>query len=241
MQTGRTETITATDGGTFEALVTVPTGEHRSGVLLIPEIFGLNDYIADVARRLAQLGHVVLTPDLFWRQQPGVSFDSSDQNNMAPAMEIANAWDVDLGLADLGVALDHLRTLPEVSGAVGVVGFCFGGTQAFRVAEAFDPSCAVCYYGSGIPDHLDQLHTIECPTLLHFGDEDPFIPNETVAAVENAVADNHHVLVDIHPEAGHAFDNHLAPHFSNPKAAATAWTQTGTFLFTHLGGPHMGA
>ncbi len=241
METERTETIQATDGGTFDGLVSLPTGEHRAGVLLIPEIFGVNDYVKDAAHRLTQLGHVVLVPDLFWRQQPGVSFDSSDKDNMAPAMDIANAWDPELGLADLGAALDHLTALPEVNGAVAVLGFCFGGTQAFRVAKAFDPACAVCYYGSGIPDHLDDLHTIECPTLLHFGDEDAFIPNESVAAVKTAVADNHHVVVDVQHGAGHAFDNRFAPHFSNPKAAAAAWMQTGAFLFSHIGGPHMGA
>ncbi len=241
MQTERTETIKAADGGTFDALVTLPIGEHRSGVLLIPEIFGLNDYITDVAHRLSQLGYVVLAPDLFWRQKPGFAFDSSDQNNMKPAMKIADAWDPELGLADLGAALEHLKALPEVSGAVGVIGFCFGGTQAYRVAKAFNPTCAVCYYGSDIPNHLDDLHTIECPTLLHFGDEDPFIPNESVAAVKAAMAGNHHVVVDTHPGAGHAFDNRFAPHFSNPKAAAAAWMQTGAFLFSHSGGPHMGA
>ena len=241
MHTTRTETIEAPDGGTFDGLVTLPTGMHRSGVLLIQEIFGINDYIKDVADRLAQLGHVVLTPDVFWRQQPGLAFDSSNQDNIGPAMEIAGAWDPDTGLADLGAALAHLKAIPEVTGAVAVVGFCFGGTQAFRVAKAFDPACAVCYYGSGVADHLDDLHTIECPTLLHFGDEDPFIPNDEVAKVKAAAADNHHVRVDTHPGAGHAFDNGFAPHFSNPKAAATAWTQTGAFLFDHVGGPNMGA
>lgn len=241
MELTRTETIEAPDGGTFEALVRLPNGAHRGGVLLIPEIFGVNEYIEDAADRLASLGHVVLAPDIFWRQQPGFSLDSSDPSNVGRAMEVAGAWDPDVGLADLGAALGHLTSLPEVTGAVAVVGFCFGGTEAFRVAKAFDPACAVCYYGSGIPGHLDDLHTIECPTMLHFGDEDPYIPNEAVAAVKHAVADNHHVAVEVHHGAGHAFDNRFAPHFSNPAAAGAAWTQTAAFLFNHIGGPNIGA
>lgn len=241
MHDTRIETITAPDGATFDGLVSLPKGPTRSGVLLIQEIFGVNEYIKDVADRLSSLGHVVLAPDVFFRQEPGFAVDSSVEANIGPAMEMANGWDADTGLADLGAALAHLKNLPEVTGAVGVIGFCFGGTQAFRVAKAFDPSCAVCYYGSGIAEDLDDLHTIECPTLLHFGADDPYIPTEAVESVKQAVADNHHVVVDVHADAGHAFDNHFAPHFSQPKAAATAWTQTGTFLFSHIGGPNVGA
>ena len=77
--------------------------------------------------------------------------------------------------------------------------------------------------------------------MLHFGDADPFIPNEDVDAVKAAVADNHHVMVEVHAGGGHAFDNHFAPHFSQPDIAARAWTETASFLYMHLGGPGLGA
>ncbi|MGI9596447.1 MAG: dienelactone hydrolase family protein [Acidimicrobiales bacterium] len=241
MQPTRTETIHTAAGETFEGHLALPSGGQGAGVLLIQEVFGVNDYIEDVAERLAGLGYVVLAPDLFWRQRPKFALSSTEKANIAPAIEIADRWDADVGLEDLGAALDHLRGLPEIAGAVGVIGFCFGGTQAFRVAKALEPACAVCYYGSGIPEHLDDLHTITCPTMLHFGGDDPYIPPDRVTAVRDAVADNHHVSVKVHPGAGHAFDNHLAPHFSHPEAAAKAWTETAAFLYMHLGGPGIGA
>lgn len=241
MPTTRSETVATAHGETFEAHVALPPAGHGAGILLIQEVFGVNDYIKDVAQRLAHLGYVVMAPDVFWRQQPGLALDSSEEATIAPAMEIAGQWDPAVGLGDLGASLEHLQGLPEVTGAIGVVGFCFGGTQAFRVAKAFEPACVVCYYGSGIPDQLDDLHTIACPTMLHFGDDDPYIPPEKVAAVRDAVADNHHVVVHAHEGAGHAFDNHFAPHFSQPEAAEKAFAETGAFLFMHLGGPGIGA
>ncbi len=241
MTTTRKETIEAADGGRFEAHVAVPATGHGAGVLLIQEVFGVNEYIRDVAARLAGLGHVALAPDLFWRIQPGFELDSSDPGSIEPAIEMAGRWDEEAGLADLGSALSHLRDLPEVIGALGVLGFCFGGTQAFRVAAHLGPACAVCYYGSGIPAMVDDARQITVPTMLHFGDSDPYLPNEGVDAIRAAAADNHHLVVHVHRGGGHAFDNRFAPHFSQPEIAERAWTETGSFLFMHLGGPGIGA
>lgn len=241
MITTRTETITAADDGTFTGHVAIPAGGHGPGVLVIQEIFGVNAYIRDVCERLAAAGYVALAPDVFWRVQPNVEFDSSDQATIAPAMEVTGRWDAETGLADLGSALEHLRTLPEVRGPVGVIGFCFGGTQTFRVAAAFTPACAVSYYGSGTASLLDQLDQVTCPVLFHFGDSDPYLPNSDVDAIKAAVADRHEIAVHVHAGGGHAFDNHFAPHFSQPQIAVRAWTETLTFLFAHLGGPGVGA
>ncbi len=241
MNATRTETIETSDNKHFEAHLALPTAGHGAGILLIQEIFGVNDYIKDVATRLTALGYVVLAPDVFWRQEQGFAMDSSDEANIGPASEVAAKWDPEVGLSDLEAAFRHLESLPEVTGATGVIGFCFGGTQAFRVAKDLNPSCAVSYYGSGVAGLLDDLHEITCPTVLHFGDNDPFIPNDEVAAIKAAAADNHHVVVHTHHGGGHAFDNHFAPHFSQPEIATKAWTETATFLYMHLGGPGIGA
>ncbi len=241
MESVRTESIATLDGKQFDAHVALPASGHGPGLLLIQEIFGVNEYVKDVARRLTELGYVVLAPDVFWRIEPNVSFDSSDPANLEPAIAIAGKWDGDLGLADLAAALQHLVDLDEVTGPAGVIGFCFGGTQAFRVAQALEPACAVAYYGSGVADLLDEVRTITCPTLLHFGGDDPYIPAESVEAVKQAAGDNNHITVEVHAGAGHAFDNSFAPHFSQPEAAKKAWTETASFLFMHLGGPGIGA
>lgn len=241
MESVRIETVATSDDKRFEAHLTLPSTGHGPGVLLIQEVFGVNDYIKDAAARLAGLGYVVLAPDVFWRQVPGFAMDSSVEANIEPAVTVAGGWDPVVGLSDLAAALDHLHQLPEVTGASGVLGFCFGGTQAFRIARDLQPACAVCYYGSGINDLLDDLHQVTSPTLLQFGDSDPYIGADQIEAITAATADNHHIEVHVHPGAGHAFDNHLAPHFSQPDVAAKAWTETAAFLFMHLGGPGIGA
>ena len=241
MNASRIETIETSDDQRFDAHLALPTAGHGAGVLLIQEIFGVNDYIKDVAARLTDLGYVVLAPDVFWRREPGFSMDSSNEANIEPAAKVAAEWDPEIGLSDLEAAFRHLESLKEVTGATGVIGFCFGGTQAFRVAKDLNPACAVSYYGSGVSGLLDDLHEITCPTILHFGDNDLFIPDDDIAAIKTAVADNHHVVVHVHPGGGHAFDNQFAPHFSQPDIAATAWTETAAFLYMHLGGPGIGA
>lgn len=241
METVRTESIATLDGHQYGGHLRLPAAGRGAGVLLIQEIFGVNEYVKDVARRLADVGYVVLAPDLFWRIEPNVAFDSSDPANLEPAMAMAGKWDSDLGLADLAAALQHLDDLEEVTGAVGVIGFCFGGTQAFRVAQELEPACAVGYYGSGVADMVDNVRTITCPTLLHFGGDDPYIPEESVHQVKAAAAENNHITVHVHEGAGHAFDNSFAPHFSHPEAAQKAWTETTSFLYMHLGGPGLGA
>jgi carboxymethylenebutenolidase len=241
MATNRSETITAPDGGAFTAHVSLPDGGHGPGVLVIQEIFGVNEYIRDVCDRLANAGYVALAPDVFWRIQPGAQFDSSNQENIGPAVEFAGRYDPESGLSDLGAALAHLRSLGEVQGPVGVIGFCFGGTQAFRVAKHLDPTCAVSYYGSGTAQLLDDLDELTCPLMFHFGDNDPYLPMSDVDTIKAATAGRHNVIVHVHRGAGHAFDNRFAPHFSHPDSAAAAWQETLSFLFLHLGGPGRGA
>lgn len=237
----RTEQVQAPDGGAFDAHVVIPDGGHGPGVLLIQEVFGVNAYIRSVAERLALSGYVVLAPDVFWRVQPNTEIDSSDPANIQPAIEIAGAWDPDLGLDDLEAAYNHLRELPETTGALAVMGFCFGGTQTYRLCKRVHPACSISYYGSGIAGDLDDIDEVTTPLMFHFGDNDPFIPNEEVDAIKAAAVGNPHVTVHVHEGAGHAFDNHLAPHFSQPDAARAAWTQSTMELYARIGGLSRGA
>jgi carboxymethylenebutenolidase len=241
MTTNRRETISTGDSGELTGYLAVPAAGHGPGVLVIQEIFGVNAYIRDVCDRLAAVGYVALAPDLFWRIQPNVEFDSSDQATIEPAAQLAGQYDPVAGLGDLGDALQHLRSLEETQGATGVIGFCFGGTQAYRVAAHLDPTCVVSYYGSGTADLLGDLDKVSCPIMFHFGDSDPYLPMTDVDKIKTAVADRHDIVVHVHEGGGHAFDNRFAPHFSQPEIAAAAWTETLTFLYTHIGGPGRGA
>jgi carboxymethylenebutenolidase len=139
-------------------------------------------------------------------------------------------------VADLLAALDHLRGLPEVGGGkVAVMGYCLGGRLAYELAAAGSPDACVSYYGSGIGERLaDTASAITCPVIFHYGDSDPFIPNEEADAVEAAFAGRDDVTVHRHAGAGHAFENFEAPMFWNEAAAARSWELTTEFLAEHL-------
>jgi carboxymethylenebutenolidase len=230
----RIDTIPATDGsGSFAATVTLPPSGSGPGLILLQEIFGVNEYLRAVGQRLAALGYVSLAPDLFWRQEPGVDLPH-DESAMGKGMGLAQGFDADKGSEDLGASLQFLRSLPEVTGGAGALGFCFGGTMAFLTAAAHDPDVAVSYYGSGVPSMLGMADAVTCPVLFHFGAADPFLPLEGAKAVEAAFAGREGCEVHIHEGAGHAFDNSFAPTFHQPEHAARAWDQTSAFLARHL-------
>jgi carboxymethylenebutenolidase len=216
--------------GELEAHIAIPVAGRGPGILLLHEIFGINDYVRDRAQRLAQLGYVVLAPDLFWRTQPGLELNH-DEAGLQAGMDAMSKLDVPAAVADAIAALEVLRAMPEVPDRrAGVLGFCLGGTLAYEVAVDGDPTVAVAYYGSGIPGALDAARRIDCPTIMHWGGADPFIPREQVDAVAAMAAGHDTIECHVHAGAGHAFDNHLAPMFHVPGARVAAWELTAAFL-----------
>jgi carboxymethylenebutenolidase len=221
------------DGGEMGAYVALPESGSGPGVLVLMEIFGVGTYIRRAAERLAELGYVALAPDLYRRVEPGLELDH-DEDGMKAAFAAVAKLDQEGAVADSVTALEHLRGLPEVTGPVGVLGFCLGGSLAYAVAAAGDPAAAVSYYGSGVPDALHQADGISCPIIFHFGAEDPFISSEQVDLVQQAADRRASWEFHRHAGAGHAFDNHDAPMFHQPDAAAIAWEQTREFLAREL-------
>jgi carboxymethylenebutenolidase len=229
--TTRTQLV-HTAAGDFDAHVAIPATGGGPGMLLLQEIFGVNEYVKDAARRLADLGYVVLAPDLYWRTEPGLAL-GHDEEDLQRAFAAMQQLDLEAAIEDSIAALDVLRDLPEVASAgrrAGVLGFCLGGNLAYHVAARAEPDVAVCYYGSTIADALDVAPAITCPMLLHFGGDDPYIPRERAQAVAAMAADRDAIECHVHDGAGHAFDNSFAPMFHEPIAAARAWELTSAFL-----------
>lgn len=220
-------------GGRFDLHVWLPAAGHGPGLLLLQEIFGVGPYIRAVAARLADLGYVVGAPDVFWRLRPGWAADH-DEAGLAGSMELAGELDIAAAVADCVAALARLEATPEVDGRPGAIGFCLGGTLAWSVGVEGQPAVVVSYYGSGVPDGVDAIDAIACPTLLHFGGDDAFIPAEQVERVAAAVGARAGFELHVHEGAGHAFDNHEAPMFHQPEVAARAWAVTTDFLARHL-------
>ncbi|HEY3470848.1 MAG TPA: dienelactone hydrolase family protein [Amycolatopsis sp.] len=217
------------DDGTVDLPVWRPPSGRGPGLVLIQEIFGLDDYLRSVAADLAAAGYVVAVPELFWRTAPGWS-STHDEAGVAASMEVAATFHPGLGLSDVLATVAHLRESPEVRGGVGVLGFCLGGSLAFSAAAAGDPDVAVSFYGSTVAAQIAELAKVTCPIQFHFGGQDPFIPRSDVRVVEEAVAAHPGAEIHVQEDAGHAFHNNVAPMFHHPEAAARAWALTTEFL-----------
>jgi carboxymethylenebutenolidase len=216
----------------MELHVWVPSAGHGPGVLVLQEIFGVGSYIRAVGERLADAGYVVGAPDVFWRFAPGWEA-SHDEAGLTASFGQAAKLDREQAIADCVAGCAHLGGLGEVRGVPGVLGFCLGGTLAFGVAAAGDPAVCVSYYGSGVPELLDRLDDVSCPTLFHFGRDDPYIPSEGVEALAAALDGRSGFVLNVEA-AGHAFDNHDNPMFYEETAARAAWSKTMAFLAEHL-------
>ncbi|WP_370966947.1 dienelactone hydrolase family protein [Amycolatopsis sp. cg9] len=206
-----------------------PPSGRGPGLVLVQEIFGLDDYLRSVASDLAATGYVVAVPELFRRIAPGWS-STHDEAGVAASMQVAASFDPELGRADVLAAMAHLRSLPTVTGGAGLLGFCLGGSLAFAAAAEGDPDTVVSFYGSTVPSSIGELSRVTCPIQFHFGGKDPYIPRSDVAVVEAAVATHPGAEIHVQEEAGHAFHNHVAPMFHHPEAAARAWDLTTEFL-----------
>ncbi|TQL95167.1 carboxymethylenebutenolidase [Actinoallomurus bryophytorum] len=223
----------AVSGGAYDLTVWPPDRGSGPGVLLIPEIFGVSDYIEAVAEDLAGLGYVVAAPDLFWRLHPGWRA-AHDEEGVRSSLELAQRFDFEQGVADSAAGLRHLTDLPEVGGEVGIVGFCLGGSIGYFLAAQNAAAAVVSFYGSAVPDRLELLDAIERPLQFHFGGDDPYIARTEVAKVEEAVRTRANAEIHVEERAGHAFHNRMAPMFYVPEPAARAWRRTEDFLSRHL-------
>jgi carboxymethylenebutenolidase len=237
MTTRRTESITAPDRHRFDTTIVLPDGGNGNGILLLQEIFGVNDFLLGKAEDLAALGYVVSCPDVFCRVAPNVNLphtEDSLQEAFGYMGRYATEVDDDTKVADLVAALAHLRGLGEIDGAVAVMGYCLGGFLAYRVAVAGDPDACVSYYGSGIVNHLDDAPSVTCPILFHFGAADDYIPRDQVDAIRGVFGERPNAEIRVWDGAGHAFENLLAPMFGVPAAAAKSWPVTVEFLAGNL-------
>ncbi len=231
--------VIPTDGGEMPAHMWMPRGGKGPGIVLMQEIFGVSSYIERRARHLADLGYVVLAPEIYWRLGQGATEPIEGPGALEEGVARSGAVDWEAAVRDGAAAVRALRSQEEVTGGVGLVGFCFGGGLAFAVAAALEAQAdgqpvdaLVSYYGSALPGIVDHAR-VAAPSLHHFGLADDFIPVETVRHIEEVLTRQTETIFVTHEGANHAFDNDDQPWF-HAQASEVAWSRTAEFLVERL-------
>jgi carboxymethylenebutenolidase len=216
--------------GKINGYLVRPTAKgKRPAVIVIQENRGLNPHIEDIVRRLAVEGYLAFAPDLL--SVSGGTPPDEDQ-----ARELHGKTDPQDITAAAVAAVPFVLAHAESNGNVGVVGFCFGGGVANRMAAARpELKAVVVYYGLQVP--ADQVPAIRAALLLQYAETDENI-NKGIAAYEAALkANDKKYTLHSYPGTQHAFNNNTGAARYNKPAADLAWERTITFFKEQLGAP----
>src|SRR5678816_4063876 len=135
-----------TPDGEFSAYVARPGVTKAPAVVVIQEIFGVNQVMRDITDGLAAQGYLAICPDLFWRIEPDIDITDQSEAEWKRAFELFNAFDVETGVKDIQATITVIRADIQSNDKVGAVGFCLGGLLAFLTATRTDVDAAVSYY-----------------------------------------------------------------------------------------------
>jgi carboxymethylenebutenolidase len=208
---GRTIRMTMADGAETGVYRVEPEDARRGGLVLVQEIFGVTEHIRELADEYASDGYEVLSPALFDREHPGFESDYSGPD-FDRAVELARRLHpFEQSLADAQTCIDALKD----NGPVFIVGYCYGGSVAWRMAQTSpDLAAASCYYGSMVPTAFIDPAPL-CATIAHFGRFDAGIPMDGVDALMARAHPTAQVFVY---EAGHGFNSDRRKDYHAPSA-----------------------
>jgi carboxymethylenebutenolidase len=216
-------------------------GERLPIILVVSEIFGVHEHIADVARRFARLGYLAIAPELFVRQGDAKAIDDIDT---LFATIISKVPDAQVA-SDLDAAVAWAVSKGGDTARLGVTGFCWGGRQTW-LYSAHNPAvrAGVAWYGrlTGATNERQTAHPVtraaelKAPVLGLYGGADTGIPLDTVEAMRVALASGSEAAkrseIVVYPEAKHAFFADYRPSY-DPPSAADGWQRCLGWLRAH--------
>jgi carboxymethylenebutenolidase len=231
IRTERVE-IPVADGTTMSGHLVIPEGdERRPGIVILQEIFGVNDHIKSVAERYAREGYVTFAPDLFHRQAPGFIGSYTD---FASIMPIVTKYDAAQSEADVRAAAEYLRNHPAVNGRLGCLGFCMGGRLSFVANGVTKLDAAISFYGNIAPDKLSYAETLSGPMMLIWAGKDAHIPYSSQLLTVETLRKLDKSFINIEfSQQNHGFFCDARSDY-DAGAARQAWALTTAFLAEHL-------
>jgi carboxymethylenebutenolidase len=221
---GETVKLTANDKHSFDAYVARPADQPKAGLVIVQEIFGVNQHIRRMADGFAKDGYLAIAPALFDRVERGIEL-GYDKDDVAAGRAIRAKISWDQAMSDVSAALGFLAG----AGKAGVIGYCWGGSVAWLAATRLNPAAAVCYYGGNIYECRNEQPS--CPVMFHFGEEDAGIPLDQVKEIGKA-----HPKQELftYPGAGHGFNCEMRGSY-HADSAAIARERTLAFLARTIG------
>ena len=216
--------LTASDRFEFGAYRANPQGKPKAAVVVIQEIFGVNHHIRNVCDRFAVQGYVAIAPSIFDRIEPNFQSGYSPDEVTLARKFVANP-DWPAMLRDTQAAIDAVKDV----GAVGIIGFCLGGSVAFAAATKLTGlTAAIGYYGGAVVRFADDAPRV--PTQLHFGEIDAGIPLTDVEIIKSKRPE---VEVFVYPGAQHGFGCDERASYDKT-SAELARQRSLAFFATHL-------
>ena len=189
--------VTSQNNHTFNLYVAQPRGTAKGAVVICPEIFGINSHIQSVADRYAEQGYAAFAPALFDRVEKDyvAGYEKAD---IEAGVAIMQKISLETAITDTAAAVEYAR---QSHAKVAVMGYCWGGTVAWRAAADISGiSAAICYYPGGLAANADSQP--KCPTMLHLGENDQSPPADKA----REVLKGHPMAIAYFYEAGHGFN-----------------------------------
>ncbi len=201
-----------------------PAGDARAAIIVVHEWWGLDRHIEEVAERYASSGFVVAAPDLY---------DGKKTTDSKEAAKLMSSLDQAKALAYLSTVVAHLRSLSDVE-AVGVTGFCMGGTFALLLPCHTKLEASVPFYGD-VPEDTSVIAKLSCPVLFIGGEKDEWITVDKMKRLEQALEKHQkNGEVRVYKDAPHAFFNDTRPEVYRAADAQDAWRRAIEFFNLHL-------
>jgi carboxymethylenebutenolidase len=218
------------DGRSVESTVAYPQSKDKApAMVVIHEIFGMTDWVEEVADEFAEAGYIAIAPDLLSGMGPNggrtKDFPASGGGGFGPAAQAIMKLPQDQVTADLNAVADYCKRLPGCNGKVCVVGFSWGGSQSFRFAtNRKDLSAAFVFYGEG--PAKDSIAAIQAPVYGFYAGTDTRINGSVPQTQEQMKAADKFYEMVTYDGAAHGFmrigDQPNAPE-ADKKARDAAW------------------
>lgn len=213
-----TLTIQAADGAFTALVVRPPSAGPAPVIVVLQEIFGVNDGIRQIAAEYAAQGYIAVCPDLFWRFEPNLSMSEHTEANWKKGFDYYGRYDFDQGVDDILRTVEAARGLEGATGKVGLTGYCLGGLLTFLGAARGAPDVAVVYYPGGVERYVGEADGVTCPMLMHLAGEDEYIGKEAQAVIVPALAGRPNIELHVYPGRNHAFARPGGDHFDQTDA-----------------------